>query len=138
MYRIESNHCSCHPETCNCNDYIITKDGKKLVSVYAITDEVKQLVDDANNTSNRIQPEVIASEQQSVSANGAVAEAIEKCASICGRPFYRLAPSMIEINPESHEPVNPLISQRDLFSFVNDVIKLRAEEIRKMTATASL
>ncbi len=57
---------------------------------------------------------------------------IEKCALICEEPFSRLAPSMVEINPDSREPLDQTISQRDLFSFINDIIKIRGNKIRKL------
>ena len=57
---------------------------------------------------------------------------IEQCALICERPFFRLAPSMSDIDPNSHEPLDRNISQRDLFSFINEAIKIRAEEIRQL------
>lgn len=33
MYKVEINHCNCHPETCACNDYkVIDENGKKVSS----------------------------------------------------------------------------------------------------------
>jgi hypothetical protein len=30
-YRVEINHCHCHPETCCCNDYkVVDADGEKV------------------------------------------------------------------------------------------------------------
>jgi len=112
-----------------------------------IFDEVNEKVFNTNTDFEELQGLCIdlatrleKAEQQGLSAGNAgykaVADIIEECASICERPFYKLAPSMVEINPESHEPINQLISQRDLFSFINDIIKLRTNEIRKLKATA--
>jgi hypothetical protein len=57
---------------------------------------------------------------------------VEKCAKICERPFKRLAPSCIDIDPNSSEPVNSLISQRELFAFFNVCMQIRADEIRAL------
>lgn len=57
---------------------------------------------------------------------------ITRCANICGRPFYQLAPSCIEIDRNSHEPLDANISQRDLFSFINELMKLREQEILQL------
>jgi hypothetical protein len=62
-------------------------------------------------------------------------EIIEECAKICEKPFYRLAPSCIDIDPDSLEPVNPLVCQREVFAFFNDCMKLRAGKIREIKAT---
>lgn len=34
MYTVEINYCRCHPETCNCNPWVIKKDGKKFITVF--------------------------------------------------------------------------------------------------------
>lgn len=33
-YKIEPNHCNCHPETCNCAPWVLTKSGEKIAEVY--------------------------------------------------------------------------------------------------------
>lgn len=57
---------------------------------------------------------------------------IEKCARICECPVFKMAPSCINIDPESHEPIDRNISQRDMVSFFNDCLKIRADEIRSL------
>jgi hypothetical protein len=52
-----------------------------------------------------------------------------KDAQICAKPWYRLAPSMMDINPDSLEPLDKNLCQRDLFSFFNDCMGLRANKI---------
>lgn len=38
MYTIERNYCNCHPATCNCNPWIIKKDGDRFVTIYSKED----------------------------------------------------------------------------------------------------
>jgi len=33
-YELGLNHCNCHPETCNCNDHLILKEGEKYVTIF--------------------------------------------------------------------------------------------------------
>jgi hypothetical protein len=54
-----------------------------------------------------------------------------KCIEICGRPWKRLNVNGAEIDPNSHEPLNKNISQRDLFGFINALMSIRAEEMKK-------
>jgi hypothetical protein len=38
MYTIERNYCDCHPDTCNCNPWIIKKAGNFFVTIYSKED----------------------------------------------------------------------------------------------------
>ena len=58
---------------------------------------------------------------------------VEKCAKICERPWWRLAPGMIDIKNEPI-PFGAHPSQGEVFSFINDIMVIRAQEIRGLLA----
>ena len=58
-YKVERNHCTCHPETCGCNDWRITApDGNKHSTFYhkATADEVANALNKANQATQERQP----------------------------------------------------------------------------------
>ena len=34
MFTLEVNYCRCHPANCNCDPWVIKRDGRKFVSVF--------------------------------------------------------------------------------------------------------
>jgi len=54
---------------------------------------------------------------------------IEKSAEICARPWKRLAPNMNELLMK-HIPVKS--TQKEIFSFINELMQIRAMEIREI------
>ena len=53
MYTIAENKCSCHPETCCCDPWVILKDGEKFVSVFD-KDKAQIIVNALNNISDKL------------------------------------------------------------------------------------
>ena len=54
---------------------------------------------------------------------------IEECAKICERPWERLSPNMNTLIME-HIPVDKKSTQKEIFSFINYLMGLRAKDIR--------
>lgn len=55
--------------------------------------------------------------------------ALKKAAKITAKPWFKIAPGCIELDPESLDPVNPFITQKKMFSFINDLMQLRSLKI---------
>lgn len=48
-YRVEVNHCNCHPETCNCSLFrIVNEENGRTVARGNNIEDLKELVNDAN------------------------------------------------------------------------------------------
>jgi hypothetical protein len=46
-YKLVENWCRCHPETCNCNDWLILKDDERFVTIF--NKETAEIITEALN-----------------------------------------------------------------------------------------